>query len=75
MLVEEYGVWHKVLFGSDFPITTVDESVAGLRRLCEVRIDRFQLPRERIEELLHRDSLKLLGLSSSPSPPRGEELG
>ena len=64
MLVEEYGVWDKVLFGSDYPITTVDESVAGLRRLKEVRIDRFQLPRECIERLLQRDSLKVLGMRS-----------
>lgn len=62
MLVHEYGVWHKLLFGSDFPVTTVDESVAGLHRLCEVRIDRFQLPREQIEALLHRDTLALIGL-------------
>src|SRR5262249_32188764 len=52
MLVHEYGVWHKLLFGSDYPIATVDETVTGLCDLCRVQIDRFQLPRERIEELL-----------------------
>ncbi len=64
MLVHEYDIWHKLLFGSDYPITTVDESVAGLRRLKDVRIDRFELPRECIERLLQRDSLKVLGLRS-----------
>ena len=35
-LVQDYGVWSKLLFGSDFPFTTVDESVAGLRRVVAV---------------------------------------
>lgn len=67
MLVHEYSVWEKVLFGTDYPVTTVAETVAGLRRLCEVRIDRFSLPPERVEELIHRDALALLGL---PAPHR-----
>ena len=36
MLVQEYGVWDKVLFGSDYPFTTVDASVAGLKALDEM---------------------------------------
>jgi uncharacterized protein len=63
MLVHEYGVWEKVLFGSDYPVTTVDESVAGLRAVCSIKVDRFQLPIEKMEELIHRDSLTLLGLA------------
>lgn len=62
MLVHEYGVWHKLLFGTDFPFTTVDASVAGLRSLAEVQIDRFRLPLEKIEEMIQRDALGLLGL-------------
>lgn len=62
MLVHEYGVWNKVLFGTDFPFTTVDASLAGLRSLAEVKIDRFSLPAEKIEELIHRNALELLGL-------------
>ena len=27
MLVQEYGVWHKLLFGSDYPFTTIDASM------------------------------------------------
>jgi uncharacterized protein len=65
MLVHEYGVWDKLLFGTDFPVTTVAETVAGLRGLCDVRLDRFALPRERIEELIHRDALALLGLTAA----------
>lgn len=67
MLVHEYNVWDKLLFGTDFPVTTVAETVAGLRSLCDVQIDRFRLPRERVEELIARDALALLGL---PDPRR-----
>ena len=40
-------------------------SVAGLRELCDIKIDRFSLPREQIEKLIHRDALALLNL---PNP-------
>ena len=63
MLVHEYNVWEKLLFGTDFPVTTVAETVTGLRSLCDVQIDRFSLPREKVEELIHRDALALLGLA------------
>lgn len=62
MLVHEYNVWDKILFGTDFPVTTVAETVAGLRGLCDIRIDRFRLPADEIERLIHRDALALLGL-------------
>lgn len=62
MLVEEYRVWEKLLFGTDAPITSVAETLVGLRGLCDIRIDRFSLSRERIEELIYRDALRLLGL-------------
>ena len=62
MLVHEYGVWNKLLFGTDFPFTNVRDSLAGLRSLAEVKIDRFRLPLEKIEEVIERDALKLLGL-------------
>ena len=63
MLVHEYGVWDKLLFGTDFPVTTVAETLAGLRGLCDVRIDRFVVPRDRVEEMIHRNALALLGLA------------
>ena len=67
MLVQEYGVWDKLLFGTDYPVTTVTETIGGLRGLCDVQIDRFSLPREQVERLIHRDALGLLGL---PDPRR-----
>ena len=72
MLVHEYNVWDKLLFGTDFPVTTVAETVAGLRGLCEIQIDRFRLPAEEIERLIHRDALDLLGL---PHPRRAAAKG
>lgn len=64
ILVQEYGVWDKLLFGSDYPFTTVDASVAGLRALNQ-QLEGTCLPRldeQQIEALIHRDSLGILGL-------------
>jgi uncharacterized protein len=68
MLVQEYNVWDKILFGTDFPVTTVSETVNGLRSLTDVKIDRFSLPKEQIERLIHRDALSLLGLADFRDP-------
>jgi predicted TIM-barrel fold metal-dependent hydrolase len=64
MLVQEYGVWHKLLFGTDYPFTTVDASIAGLHALNDM-LEGTKLPRlddKQIEAMIHRDSLRLLGL-------------
>ena len=64
MLVQEYGIWDKVLFGTDYPFTSVDATLAGLRGLNQM-LAGTALPRlneEAIERLIHRDSLPLLGL-------------
>ena len=60
----ENRVTHKLLFGSDFPITTIEETIDALRTA-----NRFaegtgmpQIPEKDIEDLIHRDSLSLLGL-------------
>lgn len=66
MLVQEYGVWHKLLFGSDFPFTTVDDTIAGLQRIARVDARGFEpLSLDEIDALIHRDALGLLGLSPS----------
>lgn len=65
MLAQEYGVWHKLLFGTDYPFTTVNESIAGLRKL-NAMLEGTALPRldeAQIERMIHRDSLSLLGLA------------
>jgi predicted TIM-barrel fold metal-dependent hydrolase len=61
-LAEEYGVQHKLLFGTDYPFTTPDSAMAGIRavnRVCEgTQMPRVSLPA--LEEMLHRDAVKLL---------------
>ncbi|MCZ2343610.1 MAG: amidohydrolase family protein [Bacteroidales bacterium] len=64
MLVQEYGVWDKVLFGSDYPFTTVNATVEGLRKL-NTMLEGTALPRlntTAIETVIHRDALAILGL-------------
>lgn len=64
MLVQEYGVWNKILFGTDYPFTTVDATISGLRSLNRM-VDGTGFPRlnpDAIEAMISRDSLPLLGL-------------
>lgn len=61
----EWNVMDKLLFGTDFPVTTVQETIDGLRRVNQI-VEGTHLPRiseEAIEAIIHRDSLALLGLS------------
>jgi predicted TIM-barrel fold metal-dependent hydrolase len=64
MLVQEYGVWDKVLFGTDYPFTTVRATIDGLRSLNQMLAGTAlpTLNETAIEQLIHRDSLPLLGL-------------
>ena len=65
MLVQEYGVWDKLLFGTDYPFTTVNSTITGLRRLNDM-LAGTALPRlnvEAIERLIYRDSRVLLNLA------------
>ncbi len=65
MLVQEYGVWDKLLFGSDYPFTTVNASIEGLSRLNGM-LEGSALPRldpDEIDAMIHRDTLRLLELT------------
>ena len=65
MLAQEYGVWDKLLFGTDYPFTTVNASIAGLRGLNDMTRG-TGLPRldeQAIEAMIHRDALSLLNLN------------
>ena len=63
-LAHEWGQLDKLLFGSDFPVATPKETIDGLRHnndmLEGTRLPR--IPEDAIEEIIHRDSLKLLGV-------------
>ncbi len=64
----EYRVADKLLFGTDYPFFTVKQTIDGLRALTG---DAFGprmpvVPEEVVEGIIHRPSLKLLGISMSP---------
>jgi hypothetical protein len=66
MLLQEYGVWHKLLFGSDYPFTTVDASLTGMRNLNKM-LEGTALPRldsDSMEQMFERNTLQLLGIDS-----------
>ena len=65
-LAVEYGVTDKLLFGTDYPFTTFDESVAGLRSVVDLSREMKlpELPDDLPDTILHRDTLALLGLDS-----------
>ena len=64
ILAAEYGCGGKILFGSDFPATTTEGSINGLRNVNKI-VEGTNLPKvpmSMIEEIIHRDSLSLLGI-------------
>jgi predicted TIM-barrel fold metal-dependent hydrolase len=62
-LAQDYGVGHKILFGTDYPFTTVTGTMDALRALTEVEIRGLPtLDPELVEGIIHRDALTLLGL-------------
>lgn len=66
MLLQEYGVWEKLLFGTDYPFTTADASLAGMRKLNDM-VEGTALPRldmDKMEAMIHRDTLALLGITA-----------
>ena len=66
MLVQEYGVWSKLLFGTDYPFTTVNSTVEGLRKLNDMTRGTGlpKLNENEIEALIHRDAIAILGLGT-----------
>jgi uncharacterized protein len=63
---QEYGVTHKLLFGTDYPFARADESIDGLRAVNALT-EGTRLPRvssETIESILARDSFGLLGIGA-----------
>ena len=60
----EWGVLHKLLFGSDYPIATPQETMDALWRVNDP-IEGTRLPpvpEDELRKILERDSLALLGL-------------
>jgi len=71
-LLVEYRTEAKVLFGSDFPFTTTADSIAGVRGLDGILAQSGlpPVPAQVLEDIIHRDALKLLGL---PDPRRTKQ--
>jgi predicted TIM-barrel fold metal-dependent hydrolase len=66
MLVQEYGVWDKILFGSDYPFTTVDASLKEMRQL-NCMVEGTALPRldmAKMEAMFQRNTLDILEIEA-----------
>jgi hypothetical protein len=66
-LATEWNVLPKLLFGSDYPVATPAETMAGMRAVNDpIRQAGLPLvPEDQIEAIIQRDSLALLGLGES----------
>ena len=64
VMAMEYGVMDRLLFGTDYPFTTPASTMEALTRVNDL-VEGTSLPRvplDRIQAMIHRDSLGLLGL-------------
>jgi len=61
-LAVEYGCTHKLLFGSDYPATTTESSIKGLRNINNIIKGSGLpvIPEEVTEGIIYRDSIKIL---------------
>lgn len=66
-LAVEYNCCNKVLFGSDFPATSTQDSLDGLRRLNQIAIKSHLpvIPEAIIDGIIHRNSLEALNIDIS----------
>ncbi len=64
-LAYEWGAMHKLLFGSDLPIATPQETMDALPHVNDLTTGTWlpRIPDGDLEAILHRDSLALLGLA------------
>ena len=63
-LAEEYGAHKKLLFGSDYPFTTVKDSANALYKMNDYAAKHHLPPIEQavLDGIVQRDTLKLLGI-------------
>jgi predicted TIM-barrel fold metal-dependent hydrolase len=63
-LATEWGVLHKLLFGSDFPVSTPRETMESLVRVNDILRGSGlpPVPHEELTKIIHRDSLEILGI-------------
>ena len=60
----EYGVAHKLLFGTDYPFASVEATIAALYEASAMaeRVGLPPVPRDVVDGIIHSPSLELLGL-------------
>jgi predicted TIM-barrel fold metal-dependent hydrolase len=65
VMAHEWGAMHKLLFGSDFPITTPHYAMERLRAVNDVvqGTSMPKIPSEKIETIIHADALSALNLT------------
>jgi predicted TIM-barrel fold metal-dependent hydrolase len=60
---QEWGVTHKLLFGSDYPLWEPVDAIERFRALADLRAGNLPyVLEETVESIIHRDSLALLGI-------------
>jgi predicted TIM-barrel fold metal-dependent hydrolase len=61
-LAVEYGSCHKLLFGSDYPATTTENSINGLRNINHIIKEKGLpvIPEDVIEGIIYRNSIEIL---------------
>jgi uncharacterized protein len=72
---KEYGVLHKVLFGSDSPMVTTQAAVEGLRSVVArmQQVAYTAVNDEELHDVLHRPSFELLGIAEpAVAPTKGK---
>lgn len=64
VLAQEYKVIDKIFFGTDFPFTTLKESINGIKAIKKFwqNTNLPQIPDSVFEDIINRDSLKILGI-------------
>lgn len=63
-LAMEYGCTHKLLFGSDFPATTTQQSITGVTGANDVIANAGlkPIPEDILQSIIHADALTALGI-------------
>lgn len=65
LMAMEARVAHKIFFGTDWPFTTIEQTVTSLYKLCHMTTGSHfpHIPEALIDELIHTDPLPRLGLA------------
>ena len=75
LTAQQYGVMHKLLFGSGFPFSTPAEAIEALYSINQIcRGTNLPLiPREQLRGIVERPTLDLLGIPDpAPVPPNSQ---